>query len=92
MATSRDIPCGICETQHITKYADHWCPECDEGLCAACENHRNILKGTRNHSIISIENLKKIAMIYFRNWLDKSPAQSLWFVEIQSGQHGMSWI
>ena len=56
MATSRDILCGICEAQHITKYADHWCPECDEGLCAACENHHNILKGTRNHSIISIEN------------------------------------
>jgi predicted DNA-binding protein (UPF0278 family) len=24
--------------------------------------------------------------------IDKSPTQSLWFVEIQSGQHGMSWI
>ena len=59
MATSRDIPCGICETQHITKYADHWCPECDEGLCAACENHHKSSKGTRNHGIISIENYQK---------------------------------
>jgi predicted DNA-binding protein (UPF0278 family) len=23
--------------------------------------------------------------------IDKSPTQSLWFVEIQSGQHGISW-
>ena len=60
MATSRDILCGICETQHITKYADHWCPECDEGLCAACENHHKSSKGTRNHGIISIENYQKL--------------------------------
>ena len=55
-----DILCGICEAQHITKYADHWCPECDEGLCAACENHHKISKGTRNHGIISIENYQKL--------------------------------
>ena len=60
MATSHDIPCGICETQHITKYADHWCPECDEGLCAACENHHKSSKATRNHCIISIENYQKL--------------------------------
>ena len=60
MATSRDILCGICEAQHVTKYADHWCPECDEGLCATCENHHIISKGTRNHGIISIENYKKL--------------------------------
>ena len=60
MATSRDILCGICEAQHITKHADHWCPECDEGLCADCENHHKISKGTRNHGIISIENYQKL--------------------------------
>jgi len=60
MATSRDILCGICEAQHVTKYADHWCPECDEGLCATCENHHKISKGTRNHGIILIENYQKL--------------------------------
>ena len=61
MATSRDIPCGICETQHITKYADQWCPECDEGLCSDCEAHfHKISKGTRNHETISIENYQKL--------------------------------
>jgi hypothetical protein len=61
MATSRDIPCGLCETQHITKYADQWCPECDEGLCSDCEVHfHKISKGTRNHETISIENYQKL--------------------------------
>ena len=60
MATSCDILCVICEAQHITKHADHWCPECDEGLCAACENHHKISRGTRNHGIISIENYQKL--------------------------------
>jgi hypothetical protein len=61
MATSRDILCGICEAKHITKHADHWCSECDEGLCADCEtDFHKISKATRNHGIISIENYKKL--------------------------------
>ena len=61
MTTSRDILCGICEAQHITKNADQWCPECDEGLCSDCETHfHKISKATRNHGIISIENYQKL--------------------------------
>ena len=60
MATSPDILCGICEAQHITKFADHWCPECDEG-CAYCEAHfHKFSKGTRNHGIIYIEHYQKM--------------------------------
>ena len=60
MATSRNILCAICEAQHITTYADHWCPECDEGLCSDCETHHNISKASRNHGVISIENYHKL--------------------------------
>ena len=60
MATSRKILCGICEAHHITKYADQWCPECDEGLCSDCENHHKISKSSRNHGVISIENYHKL--------------------------------
>jgi predicted DNA-binding protein (UPF0278 family) len=60
MATSRNILCAICEAQHITKYADQWCPECDEGLCSDCETHHNISKASRNHGVISIENYHKL--------------------------------
>jgi hypothetical protein len=35
-----DILCGICESQHITKCADHWCPECEEGLCYGNDGRR----------------------------------------------------
>ncbi|CAG2198915.1 unnamed protein product [Mytilus edulis] len=44
MASSTNILCGICDAQHITKCADHWCPECDEGLCYDCEKHHSISK------------------------------------------------
>jgi DNA-binding beta-propeller fold protein YncE/predicted DNA-binding protein (UPF0278 family) len=61
MATSRDILCGICEAKHITKHADHWCSECDEGLCGDCEtDFHKISNATRNHGIISIENYRKL--------------------------------
>ena len=50
----------ICEAQHITKYADQWCPACDEGLCSECENHHTISKFSRNHGVISIENYHKL--------------------------------
>jgi hypothetical protein len=60
MATSRHIICGICEAQHITNYADQWCPECDEGLCSDCENHHKVAKASRNHCVISIENYHKL--------------------------------
>jgi DNA-binding beta-propeller fold protein YncE len=55
-----DILCGICEAQHITKCADHWCPECEEGLCSECQKHHSLSKATRTHGIISIENYKKL--------------------------------
>jgi hypothetical protein len=61
MATSRTIICGICEAQYITKHADQWCPECNEGLCSECENNfNNISKATREHGVISIENYHKL--------------------------------
>ena len=60
MATLRVILCGICEAQHIKKYADQWCPECDEGLCSDCENHHKMSKASRNHGAIPIANYHKL--------------------------------
>ena len=62
MATSRNILCAICEAQHITKYADQWCPECDEGLCSDCATYHNIAKASRNHGVISMENYNKLPL------------------------------
>ena len=55
-----DILCGICESQHITKCADRWSPECDEGLCSEYQKSHSLSKATRTHGIISIENYKKL--------------------------------
>jgi DNA-binding beta-propeller fold protein YncE len=62
MATSRNILCAICEAQHITKHADQWCPECDQGLCSDCATYHNISKASRNHGVISIENYHKLPL------------------------------
>ena len=51
-----DTLCGICESQHITKCAGHWYPECEEGLCSECQTHHSLSTGTRTHGILSIEN------------------------------------
>ena len=56
----RDILCGICEAQHVTKNADQWCPECGEGLCSDCENHHQISKSSKNHCVISMEYYHKL--------------------------------
>lgn len=60
MATSGDIVCGVCEVEHITKDADHWCPECEQGLCSQCLRYHNALKSSRNHGIISIDSYKQL--------------------------------
>ena len=50
MTTSRTIICGIREAQYITKYADQWCPECDDGLYSDFENNfHQMTKATRDH-------------------------------------------
>ncbi|XP_052100901.1 protein wech-like [Mytilus californianus] len=55
------IYCGICDAQHITKTADFWCPECDEGLCTECKNHHSFSKASRHHGVILIEDYRKLS-------------------------------
>ncbi|CAC5387285.1 unnamed protein product [Mytilus coruscus] len=61
MASSSGVVCEICAAQHITKSANYWCPECEEGLCSECQKHHSFSKGTRTHDIISIENYLKLS-------------------------------
>jgi hypothetical protein len=58
-----DFYVRICEVQHITKDADQWCPECDEGLCSDCEKYHQTSKASRNHGVISIENYHKLPLL-----------------------------
>ncbi|XP_071170482.1 E3 ubiquitin-protein ligase TRIM71-like [Mytilus edulis] len=60
MATSSTFICGVCNSQHITKDAQHWCPECEEGLCPNCLIFHNSSKLLRGHGVISIKNYKQL--------------------------------
>ncbi|VDI54917.1 Hypothetical predicted protein [Mytilus galloprovincialis] len=60
MATSITFTCGVCDSQHFTKDAEHWCPECDEGLCPNCLIFHNSSKFSRDHGVISMENYKRL--------------------------------
>ncbi|CAC5410233.1 unnamed protein product [Mytilus coruscus] len=60
METPTDILCGICDAQHVTKCADFWCPECDDGLCTECKTHHSFSKSSRHHDVISLENYIKL--------------------------------
>ncbi|CAC5370432.1 unnamed protein product [Mytilus coruscus] len=60
METATNILCGICDAQHVTKCADFWCPECDDGLCTECKIHHSFSKSSRHHDVISIENYRKL--------------------------------
>lgn len=53
MATSTSV-CAVCDRQHQTSQATHWCIECEEPLCAACTEYHHVLKPTRNHKTIPI--------------------------------------
>ncbi|XP_063433818.1 uncharacterized protein LOC134715522 isoform X2 [Mytilus trossulus] len=60
MATKGHIVCGVCEVQDVTTVAEHWCPECDEGLCSSCLKYHNAYKSSRNHDVISVDNYSKL--------------------------------
>ncbi|VDI36857.1 Hypothetical predicted protein [Mytilus galloprovincialis] len=60
MATASGTFCGVCETQHVVREADYWCPECEEGLCTLCEKHHQASRATRNHEVTSVNDYKRI--------------------------------
>ncbi|XP_052065980.1 uncharacterized protein LOC127705676 [Mytilus californianus] len=59
MATS-SLNCGVCDLRHISKLSVVWCTECDEGLCEGCQEHHSLSKGTRNHTVIPINEYHKL--------------------------------
>ena len=59
MASSPSF-CGICDIRHITKPSEFWCPDCEEGLCAECIEHHSLVKLSRGHTTIPIEEYQKL--------------------------------
>ena len=48
-----DIVCGPCKTDNVYKEAKHYCEQCQEHLCHACQDAHRKLKATKNHNILS---------------------------------------
>ena len=60
MMDSSSPVCGICDSRHIYKSSEVWCPECDEGLCMECTEHHSLSKSSRTHTTIPISEYQKL--------------------------------
>ena len=58
--SSSHSPCGICDIRHISKPSEVWCPQCEEGLCTECIEYHSLVKQSRNHATIPIEDYQKL--------------------------------
>lgn len=60
MAANPSIFCGPCDFKHLSVPAAFWCPICNEGTCASCNEQHCAFALTRQHEVIDIENYKKL--------------------------------
>ena len=54
-----DIVCGPCKTENVNKEAKHYCEQCQEHLCDACQGAHRKLKATKSHNILSGRHMPK---------------------------------
>ena len=54
-----DMVCGPCKTENVNKEAKHYCEQCQEHLCDACQGAHRKLKATKNHDILSGSQMPK---------------------------------
>ena len=54
-----DMVCGPCKTENLNKEARHYCEQCQEHLCDACQGAHRKLKATKNHNILSGRHMPK---------------------------------
>ena len=54
-----DIVCGPCKTENVNKEAKHYCEQCQEHLCDACQGAHRKLKATKSHNILSGSHMPK---------------------------------
>ncbi|XP_071172324.1 E3 ubiquitin-protein ligase TRIM45-like [Mytilus edulis] len=55
-----NILCGPCSHVNTHKHAQKWCTNCEEGFCTDCEQVHRSMKVTRNHTLISTDDYRKI--------------------------------
>ena len=54
-----DMVCGPCKTENVNKEAKHYCEQCQEHLCDACQGAHRTLKATKSHNILSGSHMPK---------------------------------
>ena len=54
-----DMVCGPCKTDNVNKEAKHYCEQCQEYLCDACQGAHRKLKATKSHNILSGRHMPK---------------------------------
>lgn len=59
MASSISI-CGICDLRQLSNPSTHWCTDCDEALCSECKEHHTLLKATRRHTTIPMNDYENL--------------------------------
>ncbi|XP_071171922.1 transcription intermediary factor 1-alpha-like [Mytilus edulis] len=57
---SSNILCGPCSHVNTQKIAQKWCTNCEEGFCANCEQFHRSMKVTKDHTLISTDDYRKI--------------------------------
>ncbi|XP_071172327.1 tripartite motif-containing protein 2-like [Mytilus edulis] len=60
---SSNILCGPCRHVNTQKNAQKWCTNCEEGFCSDCEQVHRSMKVTRDHTLISTDDYRKIENI-----------------------------
>ncbi|CAG2190264.1 unnamed protein product [Mytilus edulis] len=60
---SSNITCGPCSHVNTQKNAQKWCTNCEEGFCSDCEQVHRSMKVTRDHTLISTDDYRKIENI-----------------------------
>ncbi|XP_063420763.1 uncharacterized protein LOC134705980 [Mytilus trossulus] len=60
MTSASGTLCGVCATQDVFRDAIFWCPECDEGLCTACEMYHRASKSSKKHEVTSVDDYKQL--------------------------------
>ncbi|VDH97272.1 Hypothetical predicted protein [Mytilus galloprovincialis] len=79
MATGKQIPCGPCSVDDVTKNAWRWCTSCEEGLCEDCEHVHRRSKSSRNHQVISIDDYSKIENVSISQVCEHHGENLEWF-------------
>ena len=57
---SYELECGPCKTHNANKEANHYCKECNEYLCNACNDSHGKLRISKDHKVLSGSEMPRV--------------------------------